>query len=903
MKPGVLLLVWFSLVSLASAAEVPPADFFVAPSGNDAQTGSADQPFATLARARDAVRQQIAAGLKSPVTVLVRGGMYELPDTLVFGPQDSGTEQFEVTYAAYPGEKVVISGGRQVGPWTKGEDEIWTTEVAEVKQGKWHPRLLVVNGRRAVRARTPNIDAEPNAVQMTGATLSPDLKQYTITLPAGLAKNWKNIGDVELMSAGNWEINRKRVQSVDVDSGTLVLAPPHSAGHDAIRPGPGRWCHLENAREMLDEPGEWYLDRSTGVLSYWPRPGDDMATAEASLGRLTRLVEIRGTNEQPVRNLHFKGLTFAHSNWPLPEGGYMGIQACHFNTGGSWHEPWGRIPAAICLEHAQTCSIEDGELAHLDGCGIEMVTRCRNNLVQGNRIWDIGGNGISVGGPKSEEDVPQDNRLANNHIEGCGREYYGAVGIWAGLTQRTVISHNLVHGLPYSGISIGWQWNPEPTACKENTVEYNHVYDVMNRLCDGGCIYTLGLQPGTVIRGNHLHDSRRSFFAQGAPNNGMFIDEGSKGFLFEKNVIYNTSAELVRFNQCRKEWHEWRDNHFGEEVEVKRLGAETIAAAGLEPAYRERLQSSRMTEVAARNLMRTVDPDRISKHVFFLAKDPLPYRKLNFTLPGHEKSTLHEADDYLAGQFESCGYRVDREAVRVQAFRRDPNKPKKHQYSPPKPEDPWYDAFNIYAEKKGRLHPDEIIVVVAHKDSQSWVDSPGANDNAIGTAGVLELARALATHPTDRTVRFLLCNEEHIPWTSVTAAQNAKARGDNIIAVFNLDGIGVKTAEDTAAGKKTNVTAWTEPEGERLAQLMAQVNARYAIGLEQRAEKRPSPGDDDGSFVKAGYPAAVVNIGSWPYGDPNYHGEGDIPELCDFANAAMTVQATLAAILTLDDRQ
>jgi Zn-dependent M28 family amino/carboxypeptidase len=269
-------------------------------------------------------------------------------------------------------------------------------------------------------------------------------------------------------------------------------------------------------------------------------------------------------------------------------------------------------------------------------------------------------------------------------------------------------------------------------------------------------------------------------------------------------------------------------------------------------------------------------------------------------LPGHEKNTLYEADDYLAGRLESWGYRVEREGVRVQAYRRDTSQPKHAQYSRPMPEDPWYTAYNLYAEKKGRSRPDEIIVVLAHKDSQSWIDSPGANDNAIGTVGVLEMACVLARHTSERTVRFLFCNEEHTPWTSVTAAQNAKKRGDKIVAVFNLDGIGAKTAEQTAAAKKTNVTAYTEPAGDRLAKLMSDVNDRFAIGLEQRTAKRAAPGDDDGSFVAAGYPAAVINIGSWPYGDPNYHAEGDTPERCDVPNAAKTVQATLAAILVLD---
>jgi hypothetical protein len=314
----------------------------------------------------------------------------------------------------------------------------------------------------------------------------------------------------------------------------------------------------------------------------------------------------------------------------------------------------------------------------------------------------------------------------------------------------------------------------------------------------------------------------------------------------------------------------------------------------------EQVWANQPAEAGIRSLIAAVDTQRMAKHVSYLSKDPLPFRKLNFTLPDHAKNTLHEADDFLAGKLQSWGYRVDREAVRVQAYRRDTSKPKQHQYSRPLPDDPWYTAYNLYAEKKGRSRPDEIIVVLAHKDSQSWIDSPGANDNAIGTVGVLELAGVLAQHPAQRTFRFLFCNEEHAPWTSVTAARNAKARGDKIVAVFNLDGIGAKPADQTAAGKKTNVTAYTESAGERLAELMSAVNTHFAIGLEQRSVRRPAPGDDDGSFVRAGYPAAVVNIGSWPYGDPNYHGEGDIPERCDVPNAALTVQATLAALLTLD---
>ena len=315
----------------------------------------------------------------------------------------------------------------------------------------------------------------------------------------------------------------------------------------------------------------------------------------------------------------------------------------------------------------------------------------------------------------------------------------------------------------------------------------------------------------------------------------------------------------------------------------------------------ERVWGSPGFEATVRSLGSAVDAKRMSGNLFHLAKDPLPYRKLNLTLPGHAKSTLEEADDFIAGQLESWGYSVQREAVRVQAFRRDTRKPIQEQYSPPMPGDPWYTAHNLYAERKGRSHPDEIILLLAHKDSQSWIDSPGANDNAIGTVCVLEIACLLAGHTPERTIRFLFCNEEHTPWTSVTAAQNARKRGDRIIAIFNLDGVGGKPAAEKAAGRLTNVTAYTKAEGAWLAELMNGVNTRFAVGLDQKVVQRDSPGDDDGSFINAGYSAAIINIGSWPYGDPNYHAEGDIPENSDVPNAAKVVQVTLASVLTVDE--
>ncbi|MGI6611532.1 MAG: M28 family metallopeptidase [Limnochordia bacterium] len=299
-------------------------------------------------------------------------------------------------------------------------------------------------------------------------------------------------------------------------------------------------------------------------------------------------------------------------------------------------------------------------------------------------------------------------------------------------------------------------------------------------------------------------------------------------------------------------------------------------------------------------MLTQVDEARMNSHLLYIARHPLPFRKVNYTIPGRSVPTLEETDRYIVTQLTGYGYCVGREPCLVKPFGRDLHKPKRHQYAPPPPDSPAYTVFNLYGHKTGQRIPDEIILLLAHKDSQSWIDSPGAYDNGVGTVALLELARLLATYPTKRTVRFLFCNEEHTPWTSITAARRARERNDHLISVINLDSLGGKSDEAIAEEKKTNVTLYTEPQGKRVADLIAEVNLYYAIGLEQESYQRPAPGDDDGSFVRAGYGCAVCNIGSYPYADRQYHLEGDTPDRVDIANVRMATQATLAAVLHID---
>jgi Zn-dependent M28 family amino/carboxypeptidase len=303
-------------------------------------------------------------------------------------------------------------------------------------------------------------------------------------------------------------------------------------------------------------------------------------------------------------------------------------------------------------------------------------------------------------------------------------------------------------------------------------------------------------------------------------------------------------------------------------------------------------------ELIYTSLSSKVDEERIRKEIYYLTKDPLPRRVLNWSLPGHALSSLEEADAWIEQQLTSWGYTPETDETKVHAYGRDfSKKPLSSQYAPPSEDAPWYTAHNIIAGKQGTDYPEELIVILAHKDSQSWIASPGANDNATGTCGAMELARVLSNYQPKHTLRFIFCNEEHTPWTSITAAEAIKAAGLNVLAVINMDGIGVKSPQQ--AGHLTNVTCYTTVEGERLADLMTSLNKRHSLGIEQTKYRCEGP-DDDGSFIKAGFPWVVRNIGSMPYGDPNYHSEGDTAEKVDFENAKLVVQLTLAAIIHLD---
>lgn len=596
-------------------------EFHVARSGHDHNPGTAAAPFATLTRARDAVRQRIALGLDGDVTVLIRGGTYEQSNEVTFGPEDSGTENHSITYAAAPGEKPVLSGGRRIGGWQKGSSAIWTTTLPEVRAGRWYFRQLFVNGHRAIRARTPNANSAEPWCKMVSSTAKEDVEDQPITVKLGGYRQafrieaYQHPGDVELVYICNNDMGRKRLGAVDEQAQTFTLAPPHrwnskTHGFDWYLSFPDpRWkaCYLENAFEMLDEPGEWYLDRNTGVLSYWPRSGEDMAKAEVIAPVVQKtLLAIRGTRNKPVRNLSFKGIQVEHLDWLPPEWGYMGLFCCTIDTGPKDQLQHGFVDAAVEFEYARGCNFTDGRIAHVGGMGLCLRRGTANNQIEGNEICDLGAGGIGVSeirqdpigkrpwNPLPEPDDYRGYRIANNHIHHCGADYFGAVGITLLMMRDSVVAHNLIHDTAYSGIQWAGDCQGQPAFTRDNRVEFNHIYDTMQVTADGAGLYVTYQHGGnTLIRGNLIHDTRCNPFRRGEfelsksdlPCHGLYLDGQMSRGRFENNVVFRNAGGPLLFN-AKQENNEWVDNLFEKVGNPPPEFLEAMqASAGLEPAY------------------------------------------------------------------------------------------------------------------------------------------------------------------------------------------------------------------------------------------------------------------------------------------------------------------------------
>lgn len=519
-------------------------DWHVDASAMPSGDGSATRPFATL----EAAFAAMPGGPAETMVVHLAPGIHRVESPLVLAPRHTRGKPLRID----GGGSAVISGGVRLKHW-QAADHRWT----HVWDGG-PVRELFVNGERRTRARFPKEG------WLRVAEALPDKRSGFIA-----QENLPAVGTgAELLFLHDWSVSRIPVATV---TGTLLkTAGPigFPAAHYAIdhfEPHP-RYC-LENDPSFLTEKGGWCFDPAKRQLVYLPRDGENPVETVVEVPVASGLLMVAGTAEQAVCDVGFEGITFELCRWEIPSTGYAEGQATQHvprnpptETGGS-HGQWEFAPWAIHVERADRIAFRHCRFRNMGGSGILLGPATKECLLENCLVADISGNGIGIGeggerhladGTSWWKSAPQEaamrNLIQNCLIERCGAQFHGAVGIWVGLAKDTRIIGNEVRHLPYTGISVGWMWNAEPTPCGGNMVEGNHIHHIMQLLSDGGGIYTLGRQTGTVLRDNLIHDVPLN--AGRAESNGMFLDEGSSEFLIDGNVIHSTDRSPLRFHKA-----------------------------------------------------------------------------------------------------------------------------------------------------------------------------------------------------------------------------------------------------------------------------------------------------------------------------------------------------------------
>ncbi|MCO8276203.1 RICIN domain-containing protein [Actinoplanes sp. TRM 88003] len=554
---------------------------YAAPSGSGT-TCTAAQPC-SLSTAQTVVRS-LTASMSGNVVVQLADGVYRQSAPLRMTAADSGRNGYRVIWQAAPSARPVISGARAVTGWSLADSgrNIWRADVGAGLDS----RQLYVAGAVATRARTQvnrsDFSADSAGLRFTNSSLS-------------YLNNLGNQSRIQLESVGSFTDRYVSVQRISGNQ--ITMQQPgwsnNNFGYDTFaqphRAGP---LYLTNAYEFLDAPGEWYLDPATGALSYIPLNGQNMSTVSVELPTVQSLVQVGGTYDAPAHHITFSGITFTGTSWlgPNSNQGYADQQTGAYITG-NWSWPtftschqgcprfeatrpnWQQSPAAVQVSAADTITFTDSQFVNLGqtaigigndanahgsgvGLGATNVTVNRSEIAR-----NVAG-GIVVGGVRADAHHPSDSRMvnrnitvSNNRIHDLGLEHRGIVSVLTTYVNNASISHNEVYNLPYTGMSIGYGWgsndaggsnhyadrglyNYQPrystaTTASGNQMVGNYIHDVMQQMTDGGCIYTLSANPGSVISDNYC--LRSNGF-------GLYFDEGSRYYTARNNVFSSTGT-------------------------------------------------------------------------------------------------------------------------------------------------------------------------------------------------------------------------------------------------------------------------------------------------------------------------------------------------------------------------
>ncbi|MEZ6087912.1 MAG: right-handed parallel beta-helix repeat-containing protein [Pirellulaceae bacterium] len=553
MKSSIAMKLLFAIVLLSSVfgntliAQEPALTIEVHPDAN------------ALQNALTSVKKLRSEGMREPVTLRLDAGVFECDKAIHLGPELVGDG---LTLLGTGDGDVVISGGRRLvgegrdsdGRWRYAMPDGWRSAIGI-------PRVLLIDSQMRSAARWPHegyLRIERSLPdRRSGFTVKPN------DLPMGFHLNDDVTCDLILLH--DWSSSRMPVASYDSDSRVLRTRGPigNAAAHYAIdhfEQQPRYW--LEGHPTFASSAKDWYIDHHANQVVVIAEAESDVEP-EVILPWSEQLLVIQGETADLVRKVTLQNLTFTASRFPMPEGGLAGSQAtAHERRKPDGGRDGGRemLSAAVHIEQADSARLLNCRFESLGNSGLWLGGRTRESTVQRCRFRHIGGNAINAGetndrriGGRSwyqaaPEQVPRNIRITGCDIRHCGELLPGSVAIWAGFQDSISIDGNLIRDCPYTGISLGWMWNPSETPARNNLIKDNRIEYVMQVLSDGGGIYTLGRQPGTVIENNVITDIPLN--AGRAESNGIFMDEGTTGIEVRGNTFRRIDRSPLRFHRA-----------------------------------------------------------------------------------------------------------------------------------------------------------------------------------------------------------------------------------------------------------------------------------------------------------------------------------------------------------------
>jgi hypothetical protein len=559
-------------------AQSTVADFYVATDGNDNWSGTlsapnsnnTNGPFATVGRAQTAVQGILSnpKGRTNPIQVMIRAGSYYVTQPLSFGTADSGTASLGVVWENYPNETPVIDGGMQITNWVHNSGNEWQATLPSSTQ---YFEQFFYNGQRRLRPRlggylgtyyrvaatiylpgSPNGPA-PNAnctVYMSGLGWECfDRFQYTKTDP--ISDTWQNLnapyptGDIELYDFEKWDASELRIQSIDTTNNIIYLTGPtyqQDFYHGFIV---GHRYVVENIKDELTQPGQWFLDRSKTpwTVTYLANEGENPPTDTIIVPQSTQILVATG-----LQYVTFQGITFQHDNWTVPSIGYPSTTGDQGVTG------------AVSCYNCQYVTVNGVIVTQTAGGGWEFYTNntsatTAHNTIENSAFYDLGGFGLRVGllaqYSDTDSNVAQFTTVQNNVISGFGRVTPGTFGIMQGDAHDNTYTHNDI----YDGYQVGIKicalgcipGVSNSHGAYNNVASYNHIYNLGEGILDDfGAVYinTYPSATGNQALNNKIHDmsDASALDADGYGGQGIYLDANTANALVENNLVYRASA-------------------------------------------------------------------------------------------------------------------------------------------------------------------------------------------------------------------------------------------------------------------------------------------------------------------------------------------------------------------------